>query len=167
MQNLAILVGLAVVLLLGTVICAVLLVLRYQRFTGTWYGFGGLVAILVLLFWTQELSLPKGVEALQMMGTLGLVAAVSVSLTLLLIRRDVSVPLVGLALLTFLWGMLLASRSLGGPIRAFAQYMATPEDSQFWWFQTLTCLLGLILPLGSLAFVVHLIRLVIVEVCGK
>ena len=166
-QNLVILVGLAGVLILGVGVCAALLVVRYRKFTGTWYAFGGLVVTLALLYWAQGLSVPKSVEALRMMGTLGLIAAVPVCLILLLIHRDASVPLVGFILLIFLWGMLLASRSYGGPIQAFTQYLDTPEDSRLWWFQTLTCLLGLILPLGSLAFVAHLIRLLVMEVCGK
>lgn len=46
-------------------------------------------------------------------------------------------------------------------------HLAGSETGQFWWFETLTCLLMLILPLGSLAFLVHLIRLSLKEIQGE
>lgn len=153
-------------LALGTAACAVCLVVRYRKLAGTWGGLGGLVLTLPLLLWAQEIPAPGALAALRMMTTIGLYAALPASMILLLIRRDVSVPLIGLALLAFLWGVLLASRSYGGPIQALVQYWGALEKHPFWWLQTLTCLLGLTLPVGGAAFVFHLVRLLIREFRG-
>ncbi len=166
-ENLPLLLLTSAVLILGTWLCAVALVVRYQRLFSAWYGFAGLVVALALANWGRGSAASGGVMGLLLMGTLGLMVALPTSMVLLLRRRDVSVELVGLALLAFVWGSLLASVPHGGPIRAWLQYLTSPETGQFWWFETLTCLLMVTLPLGGLAFFMHLLRLVVKEVQGK
>jgi len=166
-NNLLFLLGGLVVLVLGTWVCAALLVIRYRQLFSTWYGLAGLVVALALVNWGRGTAAPGGVTGLSLLGMLGLMAALPVSMAQLLWRRDVSAAIIGLALLTFLWGLLLASVPHGGPIRAWLNYLTTSETGQFWWFETLVCLLMVALPLGSLAFFMHLIRLVVKELQGR
>lgn len=162
-ENLPLLLAMSIVLILGTWLCAVALIVRYRRFFGTWYGLAILITAMALVNWGRSVAPPGGVTGLLLMGTLGLIVALPTGTALLLWRRDASVVLIGLALLTFVWGSLLASVPHGGPIRVWLQYLTGSETGQFWWFETLTCLLMLILPMGSLAFLVHLIRLTLKE----
>lgn len=154
------------VLILGTWLCTIALTIHYRRFFSTWYGLAGVVAALALLIWGRGIITSGGIAGLLLMGMMGLLAALPMSMVLLLLRRDVSVVLIGLALQAFVWGSLLASVPYGGPIRAWLQYLNTSDTSQFWWFETLTCLLMLALPMGSLAFLAHLLRLGLKEVQG-
>jgi len=166
-ENLVFLLCLLVVLLPGVWVCAALLVIRYRRFFGTWVGFAGLVATMALVSGGRGLDLPAGVTGLLLMGLIGLMIALPVGMIVLLWSRDRSVALIGLSLLAFLWGSLLASVPYGGPIRVWLYYTGGAPAGQFWWFETLTCLLTLALPLGSLAFFAHLIRLMAQEARGQ
>lgn len=166
-ENLLLLVVMSIILILGTWFCAVALVVHYRRLFGEWYGLVALVAALVLVSWGRGVAPPGGITGLLLMGTLALAVALPTSIVLLLWRRDVSVVLIGLVLLAFVWGSLLASVPHGGPIRVWVQYLTGSETGQFWWFETLTCLLMLILPLGSVAFLMHLIRLSLKDIQGE
>lgn len=166
-DNLLLLVVMGIILFLGTWSCTVALIIHYRQIFGAWYGLAALVVALGLVSWGRGVVPPSGVTGLLLMGTLALAIALPTSIVLLLLRCDVSVVLVGLVLLAFVWGSLLASVPHGGPIRVWLQYLTGANTGQFWWFETLTCLLMLILPLGSVAFTVHLVRLLAKEVQGS
>lgn len=165
-KSLPVLLPAAAVLILGTAFFTVILTVCYRRFWGTWYGLAALVAALVAVSWGRSLAPMGSAAGFLLMLMVGLIPAVAASVILLLLRRDVSAELVGLVLLAFVWGSLLASVPHGGPVRAWLRYLTASETGQFWWFESLTCLLMLILPIGSVAFVLHLVRLGLKEVQG-
>jgi hypothetical protein len=112
-RNLLLMVVTSTVLILGTWLCTSALVFRYRRLFSTWYGLGGLAAALAMANWGRGIAPSGGITGLLLMGMLGLMAALPVSMILLLWRHDASVVLIGLVLLAFVWGSLLASVSHG------------------------------------------------------
>lgn len=165
-ENLLFLLSALIVIVLGTWACTVLLVVRYRRIFGTWYGLAGLWAALALVNWGRGKALPGDIEGLLLMGMLVLIAAFPTSIILLLCRRDASVKLIGLALPIFIWGFLLAAIPYGGPIQVVFHYLPSSGGGKFWWFETLACLLASALPWGSLAFLLYFGRLIVKEIRG-
>ena len=154
------------VLILGTWASVLVLCIRYRRFLTTYYALAGLVAALALVTWGRGVVASR-FAGLPIMGILGLLVALPMGIVFVLRRRDVSAELIGLVLLAFLWVPLLASVPYGGPIRVWLNIVTGDGTAQFWWFETLTCLLMMVLPIGSLAFIAHMIRLGIREAKGS
>lgn len=160
------LLAIGALLILGTWAGAFLLCVRYRRLLETYYALAGFVGLLALATWTRHLATDTAFAGLPIMGFLALLVALPASIALVLRRRDVSAELIGLVLLAFVWVSLVASVPYGGPIRVWILYASGSGAAQFWWFESLTCLLMMVLPIGSLAFLAHLLRFAVKEIRG-
>ncbi|MBN1314528.1 MAG: hypothetical protein JXA42_03635 [Anaerolineales bacterium] len=163
-DNLFLLALIGIILVPGLCLCSIFLIIRYRQLFNEWYGLALLVFALTLMNWGRGL---ENLSGLFLLGIIGVIAALPASMSLVLQRSKRSIEFICLVLIIFLWGSLLIAVPYGGPIRAWLTYVTNPETGQFWWLETLICLLILGVPVGGLTFLVHFIHLVVKEIRGE
>ncbi len=151
------LLGLGIMLLVGLAGFTALLVVLYRRITGTWYHIGLWIAVLFASFWANEFVWTGILEAVILIGLITAITAILTSVILVHIHRDDSAFIIGTSLLVFVWSTLFAASR-------YDDLLAILFQTRLWWFDSLICLCGLVLPVGCLAFLIHLLRLIVLEI---
>ncbi len=153
--------------ILVSIFCAAMLVILYRWFFAQWRGVAICVVTLGVGRWTTATGLMTGRAQLAVLVlTLDAMLVLGICLALMLWKRDAGLPLVGWALVGFIWTMLIVNRVQGDIVEVLLRSMGNASIYPTWWLDPFFCFLWWAVPLGVLSFLWHTLRLIRKEVHG-
>ena len=161
------LISLVAWLVLTSFAAAAALMIRHRSFFSTWAGWTSMLVLMVLSGLLSQNLFPAGHPNLQLLVTiLSLVSILTfgVATVCLLWYRDAGLGLLAGGLVAVPWALLFGWHSQGNLIDLFILAVnRSNEPPPLWWLNSLLCILCWVVPLGTLGFLGHTLRLVINE----
>ncbi len=155
------------VLVLISIVCAIVLLVRYRQVFGQWHSIAVLVIALTLGRWLTARSLLSGsVELAVSVLTIDVMIALGVCLALVLWKRDNGLQLMGWVSVLAIWIVLIAGRVQGNILELLLSSLGATDYYPLWWLDSLWCLLWWSIPLGALSFLWHIVKLMRKEIQG-
>ena len=164
---LLLLLAVVAIVILASVSCATMLVILYRRFFAQWRGTAILIVIVTLGRLLTTRSVFSGrVELVVLVLTIDAMVTLGISLALVLWKHDAGLPLIGWVLVIFIWVVLIANRLGGNIVELLLRSMGNTSAYYLWWLDSLFCTLWWTIPLGTLSFLWHTLKLVHREIRG-
>ncbi len=161
------LLALAVLAIVTSIFCAAMLVVIYHQFFAQWRGTALIAVVLALGRWlTTHPALPSRVEFAVLVLTIDAMSVLGISVVMVLWRRDAGLPLIGWLSAIFVWIMLISNRVQGNTVELYLRSISNTTDYPLWWLDSLFCILWWTIPIGTLSFLLHTMKLIRKEIQG-
>ncbi len=165
--SLLLMIAYAAWLILTLVITSVWLMIRYRAFFRTWPGWAVPLITLILSSLVIQGILPVSHPNFSLFFSMLFVVSVcsaGVATAILLWYRDVGLGLIAWGLVILVWMLLFSWRFQGNLIELFFSSLIHPDKpSPLWWWNSLVCVCGWIIPLSVISFLGHTLRLILRE----
>lgn len=148
----------AVVILGGTALSVEILTVLHHQQLGTKGGVAILIGGIAITFALQSINITS-VNGILIFLEISLFFSYPTALIALMIKRDVSVTLVGTLLLLMTWAMALAVVYNRGLSNVIFSYLSAMENNGWWWWNALSNAFWCALPVSIAGFVWHLGKL--------
>lgn len=165
--NLILLLAYTAWLILSWLLASIWLMFRHRKIFRTWWGWlATILGLIISNVLAQDVLFTCGTNLHLLFSLLSIFSGfyVGIATVILLYYHDVGLRLIAFGSAGLIWTFLLGWRFRGNLLELFFNMLAAfGEPASLWWFDSLWCITGWIIPLGFIGFIVHTLRLLIKE----